>query len=115
MTLSEGTLPQEKYLIMATHYQILGDTPKAIDAYANLAKAWPNTPRCCRLGELYEAPTTRRPAKIRDVVKLDPKFKRDCSPGRVEIDGRVSYREAGDEARRWPSNSATGGEGQSSS
>ena len=89
MTLSEGALPQEKYLISAMHYQILGDTPKAIDAYANLAKAWPNTPTVLfRLGELHEA--TGDYAKARDnfanVVKLDPKFVEGLlALGRVEI------------------------------
>jgi eukaryotic-like serine/threonine-protein kinase len=89
MTLSEGAVPQEKYLISATHYQILGDTSKAIDAYTNLAKAWPNTPTVLfRLGELHEG--TGDFAKAREnfanVVKLDPKFVEGLlALGRVEI------------------------------
>jgi tetratricopeptide (TPR) repeat protein len=89
MTLSDGVLPQEKYLISATHYQILGDTPKAIDAYANLAKAWPNTPTVLfQLGELYEGTGDFDQARQRfaKVVELDPKFLEGLRAlGRVEI------------------------------
>ena len=41
--LSEALPPQEKYLISANHYRIMNDTPKAIEAYENLAKASPNS------------------------------------------------------------------------
>jgi tetratricopeptide (TPR) repeat protein len=89
MTLSSAALPQEKYLISATHYQILGDAPKAIEAYAGLAKAWPNTPSVLfQLGELYEdtGDFARARENFAQVVKLDEKFVEGLlALGRVEI------------------------------
>jgi eukaryotic-like serine/threonine-protein kinase len=53
--LSDSLPIQEKYLIQASHYQILRDYPKAIEAYENLAKVWPdNTDVLFSLGLLYE-------------------------------------------------------------
>ena len=53
--LSDSLPIQEKYLIQASHYQILRDYPKAIEAYENLAKVWPdNTDVRFSLGLLYE-------------------------------------------------------------
>jgi hypothetical protein len=43
MSLGEALPPQEKYLISANHYRIMNDTPKAIEAFENLAKASPNS------------------------------------------------------------------------
>ena len=41
MDLSNGLPPQEKYRIAATHYGIVNETEKAIEAYQNLVKASP--------------------------------------------------------------------------
>ncbi|HTW24219.1 MAG TPA: tetratricopeptide repeat protein, partial [Candidatus Baltobacteraceae bacterium] len=53
--LSDSLPEQEKYLIQATHYEILRDYPKAIEAYENLAQAEPtNSDVLFNLGTLYE-------------------------------------------------------------
>ncbi len=69
----------EKYLIQASHYQILRDYPKAIEAYENLAKAAPdNTDVLFSLGLLYE--------HSGDYAKAHDEFSRvlTLDPGRVE-------------------------------
>jgi len=89
MSLSDGLPALEKYRIAATHYQIVRDNAKAIEAYENLVKASPNSPVVqFDLGDLYEQ--TGQFDKARDqyaiVVKLDPKYVEGLRAlGRVEI------------------------------
>ena len=89
ISLGEGALPQEKDLIAATHYQIVGDAAKAIDVYAKPRKAWPNTPSVLfQLGELYEGTGEFAQARqhFANVVKIDPKSVSGLlALGRVEI------------------------------
>ena len=82
--------PQEKYLIAATHYRIVNDTAKAIEAYENLAKASPNSAMVqFDLGEPVRAErrsSTRRASSSRKSCELDPKFVEGLlALGRVEI------------------------------
>jgi eukaryotic-like serine/threonine-protein kinase len=89
MSLAEALPPQEKYLISANHYRIVNDTPKAIEAYENLAKASPNNATVqFDLGTLYEKSGAFDQARERfaKVVALDPKFVDGLRAlGRVEI------------------------------
>ena len=89
MSLAEALPPQEKYLISANHYRIINDTPKAIEAYENLAKASPNNATVqFDLGTLYERSGAFDQARDRfaKVVALDPKFVDGLRAlGRVEI------------------------------
>lgn len=87
--LSERLPEQEKYLIQATHYQILRDYPKAIEAYENLAKVSPNnTDVLLRLGQLYERASQYDKARdeFSKALSLDPKQAASLLDiGRVEI------------------------------
>jgi eukaryotic-like serine/threonine-protein kinase len=89
MSLGEALPPQEKYLISANHYRIVNDTPKAIEAFENLAKASPNSASVqFDLGTLYERSGAFDKARERfaKVVELDPKFVDGLRAlGRVEI------------------------------
>jgi len=89
MSLGEALPPQEKYLISANHYRIVNDTPKAIEAFENLAKASPNSASVqFDLGSLYERSGAFDKARERfaKVVELDPKFVDGLRAlGRVEI------------------------------
>ena len=89
MSLGEALPPQEKYLISANHYRIMNDTPKAIEAFENLAKASPNSASVqFDLGSLYERSGEFDKARERfaKVVELDPKFVDGLRAlGRVEI------------------------------
>jgi eukaryotic-like serine/threonine-protein kinase len=74
--LSDALPIQEKYLIQASHFQILRDYPKAIDAYENLAKVWPdNTDVLFSLGLLYEQSSNYDKARdaFTKVLSLDSK------------------------------------------
>ena len=74
--LSDSLPVQEKYLIEASHYQILRDYPKAIEAYENLAKVWPdNTDVLFSLGLLYEQSSAYDKARdaFTRVLSLDSK------------------------------------------
>jgi eukaryotic-like serine/threonine-protein kinase len=74
--LSDALPVQEKYLIQASHYQILRDYPKAIEAYENLAKVWPdNTDVLFSLGMLYEQSSAYDKARdaFTKVLTLDSK------------------------------------------
>ncbi len=85
--LSDPLPVQEKYLIQASHYQILHDYPKAIAAYENLAKVWPdNTDVLFSLGKLYEGSSIYDKARdeFTKVLSLDSKR----VPGLLEI-GKV--------------------------
>jgi tetratricopeptide (TPR) repeat protein len=89
MSLGEALPPQERYLISANHYRIVNDTPKAIEAFENLAKASPNSASVqFDLGSLYERSGAFDKARERfaKVVELDPKFVDGLRAlGRVEI------------------------------
>src|SRR5262245_59227458 len=89
MSLGEALPPQEKYLISANHYRIVNDTPKAIEAFENLAKASPNSATVqFDLGALYERSGAYDKARERfaKVVELDPKYVDGLRAlGRVEI------------------------------
>src|SRR5262245_13943613 len=89
MSLGEALPPQEKYLISANHYRIMNDTPKAIEAFENLAKASPNSATVqFDLGALYERSGAYDKARERfaKVVELDPKYVDGLRAlGRVEI------------------------------
>jgi len=74
--LSDSLPIQEKYLIQASHFQILRDYPKAIEAYENLAKVWPdNTDVLFSLGLLYEQSSAYDKARdaFAKVLSLDSK------------------------------------------
>lgn len=84
---------QEKYLIQATHYQILRDYPKAIEAYENLAQAEPtNSDVLFNLGTLYE--NAGQYDKARQELSKALAFDPNGSTGLLES-GRVEIR-AGD-------------------
>ena len=89
MDLSSGLPPQEKYRIAATHYGIVNDTEKAIEAYENLVKASPtDTMIRFDLGGLLENSGALDQARkhFAKVVELDPKFVRGLlALGRVDI------------------------------
>ena len=81
---------QEKYLIQATHYQILRDYPKAIQSYENLAEVSPNnTDVLFSLGLLYERASDYNKARddFSKELVLDPKSATALLEiGRVEIE-----------------------------
>ncbi len=87
--LSDQLPAQEKYLIQASHYRILRDYPKAIDAYENLAKVSPdNADVLFNLGLLYENSSAydEARAEFTKVLALDPKRVSGLlEMGRVEI------------------------------
>jgi len=88
--ISDPLPAQEKYLIQASHYQILRDYPKAIEAYENLAKVSPdNTDVLFSLGLLYENSSAYDKARdeFSKLLALDPKR----VAGLLEI-GRVEIR-----------------------
>jgi tetratricopeptide (TPR) repeat protein len=89
MRLSDALPPQEKFLIQATHYGIVNDTDKAIEAYVNLANASPNsTTILYELGSLYEQQSdlTRAREQYTKIVQIDPKYLDGLlALGRVEI------------------------------
>jgi tetratricopeptide (TPR) repeat protein/predicted Ser/Thr protein kinase len=88
--ISDPLPAQEKYLIQASHYQILRDYPKAIEAYENLAKVSPdNTDVLFSLGLLYENSSAYDKARdaFSKVLALDPKRVAGLLEiGRVEIE-----------------------------
>ena len=88
--ISDQLPEQERYRIQASHYQILRDYPKAIEAYENLAKVSPNdTDVLFNLGQLYEHSSEYDKARdeFSRLLTLDPK---DVAAlleiGRVEIE-----------------------------
>ena len=87
--LSDQLPPPEKYLIQASHDQILRDYPKAIEAYDTLAKAAPdNTDVLFELGGLYENSSAYDKAReeYAKVLTLDPKrVSALLAMGRVEV------------------------------
>jgi eukaryotic-like serine/threonine-protein kinase len=89
VALSEQLPATEKYLIQASHDQIARDYPKAIEAYANLAKAAPeNTDVLFELAGLYEKSSAydKSRAEYTKVLTLDPKrVDALIGIGRVEI------------------------------
>jgi eukaryotic-like serine/threonine-protein kinase len=89
--LSDSLPVQEKYLIQASHYQILRDYPKAIESYENLAKVWPdNTDVFFSLGLLYEQSSAYDKARdeFTKVLSLDSKRVLGLLEiGKVEIEG----------------------------
>lgn len=88
--LSNALPEQEKYLIQATHYQVLRDYPKAIQSYENLAKVSPNnTDVLFSLGLLYEHASEydKARAAFSKELALDPKSATALlESGRVEIE-----------------------------
>ena len=89
--LSDNLPSREKYLIQASHYKILRDGPKAIEAYENLAKGSPNDADVLfNLGALYENSSAYDKAREEDtkVLALDPKRVEGLlAMGKVEIEG----------------------------
>ncbi len=89
MALGEGLPAYEKYLISATHYRIVNDAAKAIDAYENLVKVAPNNATIqFDLGSLYEqtGDLDKARAHFAKVVDLDPKYVEGLlALGRVDI------------------------------
>jgi tetratricopeptide (TPR) repeat protein len=89
MTLSESLPPYERYLISASHYRIVNDSAKAIEAYESLAKAAPNSASVeFDLGGLYEqtGDLDKARARFAKVVELDPKYVEGLlALGRVDI------------------------------
>jgi eukaryotic-like serine/threonine-protein kinase len=89
MSLSESLPPQEKYRIAATHYKILGNTQKAIEAYENLAKSSPGDAMIqFDLGTLYEQAGALDQAtrSFSKVIEIDSKFVEGLlALGRVQI------------------------------
>ena len=89
MSLSDSLPAQEKYRIAATHYGIVNDRDKAIQAYENLVKASPSDADIrFQLGGLYEQAGGLDEARehFAKVVELDAKFVRGLlALGRVEI------------------------------
>ncbi len=76
VSLSDNLPAQEKYLIQASHDQIVNDYPKAIEAYQNLVKASPNNADYLfNLAAAYEATGAYDKAKenYAKVVQLDPR------------------------------------------
>ena len=86
--LSDQLPPVEKFLIQASHEQIQGDYPKAIEAYENLAKAAPdNADVLFELAGLYENSNAYDKARelYTKVLTLDPKrLDAQLEMGRVE-------------------------------
>jgi tetratricopeptide (TPR) repeat protein len=73
--LSQKLSPQEKYLIAASHAQIMKDYPKAIESYENLARASPGDSDVqFTLGSLYEVTGVFQKARehYAAVLKADP-------------------------------------------
>jgi len=87
--LSQQLPAAERYLIEASHDKIENDTPKAIAAYENIAKAAPEDPDVqFTLASLYEAANDFDNAKARltKVLEVDPKYVDALlARGRVEI------------------------------
>lgn len=87
--LSQQLPAAERYLIEASHDKIENDTPKAIAAYENIAKAAPEDPDVqFTLASLYEAANDFDNAKARltKVLEEDPKYVDALlARGRVEI------------------------------
>jgi eukaryotic-like serine/threonine-protein kinase len=76
VALSDPLPIQEKYLVQASHYQILRDYPRAIEAYENLARVWPaNTDVLFSLGLLDEQSSAYDKAReeFTKVLLLDSK------------------------------------------
>ena len=89
MSLSDSLPPYERYLIAASHYTIVNDSAKAIDAYEHLASAAPNSASIeFDLGGLYEqsGDLDKARAHFARVVELDPKYVEGLlALGRVDI------------------------------
>ena len=76
MELSDQLPKAEKYLIQANHWRVLKDPKKAIEAYENLAKTFPqNTDVLYSLGSLYvdQGDYAKAQAAFQDILKSDPK------------------------------------------
>jgi serine/threonine protein kinase/tetratricopeptide (TPR) repeat protein len=80
----------EKYLIEATHARVMKDNKKAVEAYENLARTFPDNPDVeYDLGTLYEArgDYDNARAQFAAILKTDPKnIKALWKKGVVEID-----------------------------
>jgi serine/threonine protein kinase/Tfp pilus assembly protein PilF len=89
LSLSENLSPEERDRIQAISAQVTGDTRKAIDAYANLAKVFPNDADIhFELGGLYERTNSLEPAQTEfaKVLALDPKYVNALlGAGRIQI------------------------------
>ncbi len=74
--LSDQLPKAEKYLIQANHWRVMKDPKKAIDAYENLAKTFPqNADVLYALGSLYVDQGDYAKAKVQfqSILKSDPK------------------------------------------
>ena len=87
--LSSQLPEQEKYVIQASHYQVLRDYPKAIAAYETLAQAQPNNSDVLfNLGTLYEkaGQYDKARAELSKMLSFDPNSSTGLlESGRVEI------------------------------
>ncbi|MBV9886860.1 MAG: tetratricopeptide repeat protein [Acidobacteria bacterium] len=74
--LSDQLPKAEKYLIQANHWRVMKDPKKAIDAYENLAKTFPqNADVLYALGSLYvdQGDYAKAKAEFQSILKSDPK------------------------------------------
>jgi len=73
--LSQALNVAEKYLIEASHYRIVKDDKKAIDAYENLAKSSDNSEIEYALGSLYldTGDYNKAQAEFKKILQADPK------------------------------------------
>ncbi len=76
MELSDQLPKAEKYLIQANHWRVMKDPKKAIEAYENLAKTFPqDTDVMYALGSLYldQGDYAKAQSAFQDILKADPK------------------------------------------
>jgi eukaryotic-like serine/threonine-protein kinase len=76
MELSDQLPKAEKYLIQANHWRVMKDPKKAIEAYENLAKTFPqDTDVMYALGSLYldQGDYAKAQTAFQDILKSDPK------------------------------------------
>jgi eukaryotic-like serine/threonine-protein kinase len=76
MELSDQLPKAEKYLIQANHWRVMKDPKKAIEAYENLAKTFPqDTDVLYALGSLYvdQGDYAKAQTAFQDILKSDPK------------------------------------------
>ncbi len=81
MELSQQLPMAEKYIIQATHARVMKDNKKAIEAYENLAKTFPdNTDVEYTLGSLYADTviSTKPGSQFSSILKADPRTFRRC-------------------------------------
>jgi serine/threonine protein kinase/tetratricopeptide (TPR) repeat protein len=76
MELSDQLPKAEKYLIQANHWRVMKDPKKAIEAYENLAKTFPqDSDVLYSLGSLYvdQGDYVKAQKAFQDILKSDPK------------------------------------------